>query len=155
MTELEAGDPAPDFHLPADDGGPITLGGLRGGKIVLFFYPRDDSETCAAEAAAFDRLRAQFLKAGTQIIGISPDSLASHARFKRKRQLALTLVSDERRAVIEAWGAWREKRLYGRVFMGVERTTALIDSRGVIARIWRKVRVKGHAEQVLAAARAL
>ncbi|MGO8835576.1 MAG: peroxiredoxin [Roseiarcus sp.] len=155
MTQLEAGDPAPDFTLPAGAAEPISLHALRGSKIVLYFYPKDDTEACTAEAVAFNRLRDQFVKAGTQIIGISPDSLASHARFKRKRQLALALASDEARTVIEAYGVWREKSLYGRKYMGVERTTALIDAHGAIVRIWRKVRVRGHAEEVLAAAQAL
>lgn len=155
MTQLEMGDPAPDFRLPAGAAEPISLQALRGSKIVLYFYPRDDTPTCTAEAIAFNGLRAKFVKAGAQIIGISTDSLESHARFKRKRRLALTLASDEARAVVDAYGVWREKTLYGRKYMGVERTTVLIDANGAIARIWRKVRVRGHAEEVLAAARAL
>lgn len=155
MSELKAGDPAPDFQLPTDGAEPVRLGALRGSKVVLYFYPSDDSETCTKEALAFDGLRRQFLKAGAQIIGVSPDSALSHAKFKRKRALGLTLAADESRKAIEAYGVWREKTLYGRTYMGVERTTVLIDGEGVIARIWRKVRIKGHAEEVLAAARAL
>jgi thioredoxin-dependent peroxiredoxin len=155
MTQLVEGDPAPDFSLPADAGGSISLRAMRGSKIVLYFYPKDDSGLCVDEAIAFNGLRAKFIKADTQIIGISPDSTATHSKFKRKRGLELTLASDESRSVLEAYGVWREKSLYGRRYMGVERTTVLVDAEGVIARVWRKVRVAGHAEQVLAAARAL
>jgi len=155
MTLLETGDQAPDFLLPTGAAETISLHALRGSKIVLYFYPKDDTSGCAAEAIAFNSLRAQFVKAGTQIIGISPDSLASHAKFKRKRGLDLALASDEAKTVLEAYGVWKEKSMFGRKFMGVERTTILIDAKGVIARIWRKVRVPGHADQVLAAARAL
>jgi peroxiredoxin Q/BCP len=155
MTQLAAGDPAPDFSLPADAGGSVSLHAMRGSKIVLYFYPKDDSGLCVGEAIAFNNLRIQFIKAETQVIGISPDSTASHTKFKRKRGLRLTLASDESRTVLEAYGVWKEKSLYGRRYMGVERTTVLIDAEGAIARVWRKVRVAGHAEQVLAAARAL
>lgn len=155
MTQLEAGDQAPDFRLPAGAAEPISLHALRGSKIVLYFYPKDDTGGCTAEAIAFDGLRAQFAQAGTQIIGISPDSLASHARFKRKHRLGLALASDEAKTMLEAYGVWKEKSLYGRKYMGVERTTMLIDANGAIARIWRKVKVPGHAGEVLAAARAL
>ena len=155
MTSLAAGDAAPDFDLPADPGGSISLRALRGSKVVLYFYPRDDSGSCITEAAAFNDRRVQFIEAGAQIIGISPDSVISHAKFKRKRELVLTLASDESRTVLEAYGVWKEKSLYGRRYIGLERTTLLIDAGGVIAHIWRKVRVVGHVEQVLAAARAL
>jgi thioredoxin-dependent peroxiredoxin len=155
MTQLEAGDRAPDFSLPAGGPEPISLHALRGSKIVLYFYPKDDTDACSAEAIAFNGLRPEFAQAGAQIIGISPDSLASHAKFKRKRGLDLALASDEDRGVLEAYGVWKERSMYGRKFMGVERTTMLIDADGAIARIWRKVRVRGHAEEVLAAARAL
>jgi peroxiredoxin Q/BCP len=155
MTQLEAGGQAPDFNLPAGAAEPISLHALRGRKIVLYFYPKDDTDGCAAEAIAFNGLRAEFAQAGAQIIGISPDSLASHAKFKRKRGLDLTLASDEARTMLEAYGVWKEKSMYGRKFMGVQRTTMLIDANGAIARIWRNVRVPGHAREVLAAARAL
>lgn len=155
MSELKAGDRAPDFLLPAGGGATISLAALRGSKIVLYFYPSDDTETCTKEAIAFNQLRHQFMKCGTQVIGVSPDTLASHEKFKRKRQLALTLAADEAKSAIQAYGVWKEKTLYGRTYMGVERTTLLIDGEGVIARIWRKVRVNGHAEEVLAAAQAL
>jgi peroxiredoxin Q/BCP len=155
MTQLAEGDQAPDFSLPTDAGGSISLRAMRGSKIVLYFYPKDDSGLCVDEAIAFNGLRAQFIKAKTQVVGISPDSTTNHVKFKRKRGLELTLASDESRTVLEAYGVWKEKTLYGRRYMGVERTTVLIDGEGAIARLWRKVRVAGHAEQVLAAARAL
>jgi peroxiredoxin Q/BCP len=154
-AQRQAGDQAPDFSLPAGAAEPISLGALKGSKIVLYFYPKDDTDACTAEAIAFNRLRAQFRRAETQIVGISPDSVASHDKFKRKYGLALALASDETKAVIEAYGIWREKSMFGRKYMGVERTTVLIDRDGKIARIWRKVRVPGHAEDVLEAARAL
>lgn len=154
-AELQAGDRAPDFGLSTGAGAPLNLPGLRGTKVVLYFYPKDDTEACTAEAVAFNGLRAQFARAQTRIIGISPDSAARHDKFKRKHGLALTLASDEARTTIEAYGVWGEKSMFGRKYMGVERTTVLIDRQGVIARIWRKVRVPGHAEDVLAAARAL
>jgi thioredoxin-dependent peroxiredoxin len=154
-AQLEAGDKAPDFNLPGDAGEALSLRKAKGGKLVLYFYPKDDTEACTAEAIAFNGLRAQFAKAGTQIFGISPDSIKSHEKFKRKHGLELTLAADEGRAALEAYGVWKEKSLYGRKYMGVERTTILIDGKGAIARIWRKVRVRGHAEEVLEAARAL
>ena len=150
-AQLEAGDKAPDFSLPGDGGEPVSLRKARGGKIVLYFYPKDDTEACTAD----NGLRAQFAEAGAKIFGISPDSVKSHEKFKRKHGLELTLAADEGRAALDAYGVWKEKSLYGRKYMGVERTTVLIDAKGVRARIWRKVRVRGHAEEVLAAARAL
>jgi len=151
----QAGDQAPDFSLPIGKAGPLRLGAFKGSNVVLYFYPTDDTETCTAEAIAFSGLRAEFTRAHTEVIGISPDSLASHDKFKRKHKLALTLASDETKATIEAYGVWREKTLFGRKYMGVERTTVLIDRRGRIARVWRKVRLRGHVEEVLEAARAL
>lgn len=155
MTQLEAGDQAPDFSLPAGTPHPISLHALRGSKIVLYFYPKDDTSGCTAEAIAFNGLRAQFAQAGARIIGISPDSLASHDKFKRKHGLDLALASDEAKTMLEAYGVWKEKSMYGRKYMGVERTTMLIDANGAIVRIWRNVKVPGHAEEVLKAARAL
>lgn len=152
---LTEGAPAPDFSLPTDGGGSLTLSGLRGRKIVLFAYPKDDTETCTKEAIAFDGLRQDFAAAGTEIIGISPDPVKRHDKFKQKYGLSLPLVADESRAMLDAYGLWVEKSLYGRKYMGVERTTFLIDKDGKIARIWSKVKVAGHAEEVLAAARAL
>jgi peroxiredoxin Q/BCP len=154
-AQLQAGDQAPDLTLPTGPGETIRLHALKGRKVVLYFYPKDDTEGCTAEAIAFNAQRAAFDKAGAQIIGISPDSLPAHEKFKRKHALALTLASDEARTVLEAYGVWKEKAMYGRKFMGVERTTVLVDPEGRIARIWRKVRVPGHVDEVLKAVRAL
>jgi peroxiredoxin Q/BCP len=152
---LDIGDAAPDFELPADDGESASLRRLRGKTIVLYFYPKDDTSGCTAEAIAFNALRAKFDAAGAVVLGVSPDSAASHAKFKRKHDLKLTLAADERRATLEAYDVWRQKSLYGRRYMGVERATFLIDATGRIARVWRKVKVPGHAEEVLAAVEAL
>ncbi len=122
---------------------------------MLYFYPQDDTQTCTAEAIAFNALRAQFAAVGAKIVGVSPDSIASHERFKKKHRLGFALAADEGHEALEAYGVWREKTLFGRNYMGVERTTVLIDAEGRIARIWRKVRTPGHAEQVLQAAREL
>jgi len=152
---LNEGIPAPDFTLPTDGGGSLTLSGLRGHKVVLYAYPQDDTTSCTNEALSFDALRDDFAAAGTTVIGISPDSVKRHDKFKQKYGLKLTLVSDEERKAIEAYGLWVEKQMYGRHYMGVERSTFLIDDTGKIVRVWAKVRVKGHAEEVLAAAREL
>jgi peroxiredoxin Q/BCP len=153
--QLSVGDKAPDFDLHDDAGGDLRLADLKGQAVALYFYPQDDTETCTAEAISFNALRAKFEAAGARIVGVSPDSVASHQRFKKKHQLALSLAADENRKAIEAYGVWREKTLFGRTYMGVERSTFLIDRDGAIARIWRKVRTRGHAEQVLEAAKAL
>ena len=155
MGERAVGDRAPDFDLPTDGGDRVRLSELRGTKIVLYFYPKDDTETCTAEAVAFNALWPKFRAAGVEIVGVSPDTPASHQRFKAKHELALTLAADEDAAAIRAYGAWRAKQMFGRKFMGVERTTLLIGRDGKIARIWRKVRTPGHAEEVLRAAGAL
>lgn len=152
---LTEGDLAPDFTLPTDGGGSLTLSGLRGRKVVLYAYPKDDTEACTKEAIAFNGLRKEFAASGTEIVGISPDPAKRHDRFKQKYDLAIPLVADETRAMLEAYGLWVEKSMYGRKYMGVERTTFLIDKDGRIARIWPKVKVAGHAEEVLAAAQAL
>lgn len=154
MAELEVGDDAPHFTLP-EGGGTVRLTELRGKIVVLFFYPQDDTPTCTAEAIDFSRLKASFEKAGAVVLGISPDSLKKHAKFASKHGLATPLVADEAREAIEAYGVWAEKSMFGRKYMGVVRTTVLIDREGRIARIWRKVRVPGHAAEVLAAAEAL
>ena len=154
-AQLQAGDQAPDLTLPIAPGETVRLRDLKGRKVVLYFYPKDDTEGCTAEAIAFNAQRAEFDKAGAQIIGISPDSLPSHEKFKRKHALTLTLASDEARTALEAYGVWKEKAMYGRKFMGVERTTVLVDPEGRVARIWRKVRVPGHIDEVLKAVRAL
>jgi peroxiredoxin Q/BCP len=151
--ELGVGDKAPDFDLPDDAGGRLRLSNFKGRKLVLYFYPKDDTEACTAEAIAFNRLKAKFRAAGAEILGVSPDSVASHLKFKKKHALGLALGADEDNATLLAYGVWREKSMFGHRFMGVERSTFLIDSKGVIARIWRKVRTPGHAEQVLEAAK--
>lgn len=155
IVAAEEGWPAPDFELPTDGGGDVRLSALRGGKVVVYFYPADDTEGCTVEAVNFTKHLADFEKAGTTIIGVSPDSAKSHDRFKAKHKLALVLAADVDRKVIERYGLWGEKMMFGRKYMGVERATFLIDRDGRIARAWRKVRVKGHVEDVLAAAREL
>ncbi|SEK28147.1 peroxiredoxin Q/BCP [Bosea lupini] len=152
---LSEGIQAPDFTLPTDGGGSLTLSSLRGGKVVLYAYPEDNTTSCTNEALSFNALLDDFAAAGTTVIGISPDSVKSHDKFKQKYDLKLTLVSDEERKPIEAYGLWVEKQMYGRHYMGVERSTFLIDEAGKVVRVWAKVRVKGHAEAVLAAVREL
>jgi thioredoxin-dependent peroxiredoxin len=149
------GDKAPDFELPTDGGGALKLGKLKGTAVVLYFYPKDDTSGCTAEAKDFSRLAAQFRKAGVEVVGVSPDSVESHAKFRRKYDLAVRLAADADKAVANAYGVWVEKSMYGRKYMGVERATFLIDKAGRIARTWRKVKVPGHAEEVLAAVKAL
>ncbi|UVF17769.1 peroxiredoxin [Microvirga terrae] len=152
---LTIGSNAPAFSLPATDGRQISLESLKGRKVVLYFYPKDDTSGCTLEARAFQALKAEFADADTEIVGVSPDSLKSHDRFRAKYGLAFPLASDEAKAMLEAYGVWVEKSMYGRKYMGVERTTVLIDRDGRIARVWNKVKVAGHAEEVLEAARAL
>lgn len=152
---LQVGDLAPAFTLPRDGGGTVSLADLKGRKVVLYAYPKDDTESCTKEAVAFNGLHAEFAAAGAEIIGISPDPIKRHDRFKQKYALAFPLVADEARAVLENYGIWVEKSMYGRKYMGVERTTFLIDEDGRIARIWPKVKVAGHAEEVLTAVRAM
>ena len=151
----EAGDPAPPFDLQIDPENRVSLKDFLGKKLALYFYPKDDTSGCTAEAIAFNGLRKDFDKAGTAILGVSPDSVKSHAKFKAKHGLDLELAADEDKAMLEAYGVWVEKSMYGRKYMGVERSTFLIGPDGRIARVWRKVKVPGHAEEVLAAARAL
>lgn len=155
MSTLKEGDMAPDFSLPTDSGGNASLSAVKGRKAVVYFYPKDDTSGCTKEAIAFTGLKGAFDEAETDIIGISADSVARHDKFKAKHALAVTLASDESRAAIEAYGVWVEKSMYGRKYMGIDRSTFLIDRDGRIARIWRKVKVAGHAEEVLEAARAL
>ena len=155
MTELVEGDTAPDFELPGDGGGTVQLADLRGQFVVLFFYPRNGTETCTAESIDFSRLVPQLAAAGAVVIGISPDSPKKHDEFKAKHGLLHRLASDETRRTIEAYGVWGEKTQFGRRYMGVIRSTFLIDRDGTIARVWRKVRVKGHADEVLQAVRGL
>jgi peroxiredoxin Q/BCP len=149
------GEVAPDFDLPTDGGGQVRLSSLRGRKVVLYFYPADDTEGCTIEAVNFTAHLSEFEKAGAAVIGVSPDSPKSHDRFKAKHNLTLVLAADVDRKVIERYGLWAEKTMFGRKYMGVERATFLIVPDGRIARTWRKVRVKVHVEEVLAAARQL
>ena len=155
MTELSPGQDAPQFELPRDGGGMLTLSALRGKAVVLYFYPKDDTSGCTAEAIDFSALKADFEKAGAVVIGMSPDSAKKHDKFKAKHGLSVDLVADEERKAIEAYGVWAEKSMYGRKYMGVERTTFLIDRDGKIAKVWPKVKVPGHAAEVLEAVRAL
>lgn len=152
---LSEGSPAPDFSLPVDGGGTITLSALKGKPAVVYFYPKDDTSGCTKEAIGFSCLMPDFEKAGVTVIGISPDSVKSHEKFRAKHDLAITLAADEERSAIEAFGVWVEKSMYGKAYMGVDRSTFLIAPDGTIAKVWRKVKVPGHAEEVLKAAQAL
>jgi peroxiredoxin Q/BCP len=152
---LQAGDPAPDFTLPRDGKGEISFGAFKGKTLVLYFYPKDDTSGCTAEAIAFNGLAKEFAAAGAAVVGASPDPVKAHDKFRDKYELGFPLVSDESKQLLEAYGVWVEKSMYGRKYMGVERATFLIGPDGRIARIWRKVKVPGHAEEVLAAAKAL
>ncbi|OCP37588.1 peroxiredoxin [Ensifer sp. LC163] len=155
MAGLTPGDLAPDFTLPRNGGGTIALSALRGRPVVLFFYPKDDTKSCTLEAISFTALAPEFAAAGVELIGISPDSVKRHDRFAKKHDLAVTLAADEEKSVINAYGLWVEKSLYGRKYMGVERSTFLIATDGRIARVWEKVKVNGHANEVLEAAKEL
>jgi peroxiredoxin Q/BCP len=152
---VQDGDKAPDFDLPTESGDTIKLSALKGKPVVVYFYPKDDTSGCTAEAKDFTRLAAGFRKAGVEVIGISPDSPESHRKFASKHDLQVRLAADADKAVANAYGVWVEKSMYGRKYMGVERSTFLIDKAGRVARSWRKVMVTGHADEVLAAAKAL
>jgi peroxiredoxin Q/BCP len=155
MPVPKEGSVAPDFDLPANDGGRVMLSALRGRPVVLYFYPQDNTETCTLEAIDFSAAAKDFEAAGAALIGLSPDSVKSHERFRAKHRLGITLASDPDLKVIKRYGLWTEKTMFGRTFMGVERATFLIGADGKIARIWRKVRIKGHVQEVLAAVRGL
>lgn len=146
---LEEGDPAPVFALPAEDGGHLALRDFRGRWVVLYFYPKDDTEGCTIEAKEFSDLASAFEKQNAVVIGISPDSVKSHDKFRCKHDLKVRLASDEEKVAANAYGVWVEKKMYGRTFMGVERATFLISPKGRLERIWRKVSAKGHAAEVL------
>lgn len=152
---ISATDIAPDFTLPRDGGGLVTLSSFRPGKVVLYFYPKDDTSGCTLEAQDFTARLADFTATGTTVIGLSKDSVAAHDKFCRKYGLGVILVSDEGGQICEDYGVWREKSMYGKTYMGIERTTVLIDGTGRVARVWSKVSVKGHADEVLTAAREL
>lgn len=152
---LNPGDPAPDFTLAGSDGNPVSLSDLRDKKVVIYFYPKDDTPGCTTEAIAFTQQKAAFDASNAVVLGVSKDSVRRHENFAKKHDLTVTLLSDEAGAVIEKYGVWIEKSLYGRKYMGIERATFLIDAKGVIRQIWHKVKVKGHAEEVLAAVQSL
>ena len=151
----EISQPAPDFTLPVTGGGEISLSDLRGKAVVLYFYPRDDTPGCPKEAVGFSEHLEAFADAGAVVFGVSRDTMAKHDRFAAKHTLTVPLLADIDGAVTEAYGVWVEKNMYGKKSMGIERATYLIDASGNIARIWRKVKVAGHVEEVLDAVRAL
>jgi peroxiredoxin Q/BCP len=150
-----AGDKVPDFKLATDTGTDISRASLKGQPFVLYFYPRDDTSGCTRQAMDFTAAAAKFARAGVQVVGVSKDSLASHEKFRAKHKLKLTLASDPDIEAARAFGVWGEKSLYGRKYMGVERATFLVDAGGKVAEAWRKVKVPGHVEAVLAAAKKL
>lgn len=153
--ELAPGDRTPAFKLLTDDSGEISTTSLKGKPYVLYFYPKDDTSGCTKEAIAFSEARKKFDAAGVTVIGISKDTIASHAKFRTKHKLKVTLASDADIVTAKAYGVWVEKSLYGRRYMGMDRATFLVDAKGVVRQVWRKVKVAGHVEAVLAAARAL
>jgi peroxiredoxin Q/BCP len=152
---IEPGQPAPDFTLPDQHGQPVSLSQLRGTPVVLYFYPKDDTPGCTKEACAFRDARADYEGAGAKVIGISPDTAASHRKFAEKYQLPFTLVADPEKRACQAYGVWKEKTLYGKKSMGVERTTFVIDGAGIIRKIFPRVKVDGHSELVLDALESL
>jgi peroxiredoxin Q/BCP len=151
MAELQPGDAAPDFDLPTDGAGRVTLAELKGSSVVLYFYPKDDTSGCTSEAIGFSEMRQQFDDAGAVVIGVSKDSPSSHDKFKSKHELTIKLASDESGEMLERYGVWVEKSMYGRKYMGIDRATFLIGPDGAIKRIWRKVKVPGHVAEVLKA----
>jgi peroxiredoxin Q/BCP len=155
QTMPEAGQPAPDFTLPQDGGNPVTLSALRPKPVVLFFYPKDDTPGCTIENKDFTAMRADFDAAGAVVLGVSKDSVDKHAKFRGKHDLSVILLSDAEGDVCESYGVWGEKKMYGKTFMGITRATFLIAPDGTVAQVWPKVKVEGHAEEVLAAVRAL
>jgi peroxiredoxin Q/BCP len=152
---IEVGDKAPDFSLPTDGGGKVDSKKLRGKKVVVYFYPKDDTPGCTREACGFRDNLPNFRKVDAEIIGVSKDSVSRHDKFKAKYELPFTLAADEDGKVCEAFGVWVEKSNYGKKYMGIERSTFLIDGKGVVRNVWRKVKVDGHVDQVLAAARTI
>ena len=150
MTDLTEGSKAPALDLPTDDGGRFNLANAKG-PVVIFFYPKADTPGCTTEASDFSALKTDFDQAGATVVGVSRDPIKKLARFRAKHDLSVVLASDEGGDVTEAWGVWVEKQLYGRTYMGVERATVLIGADGRISRVWRKVSVRGHAAEVLAA----
>jgi peroxiredoxin Q/BCP len=154
-TELAVGAKAPDFKLPRDGGETVSLSDFKGRKLVIYFYPRADTPGCTQESIEFSQLKPEFLKAEAEVIGVSGDPLKAQDAFKKKHDLTVGLLSDETHSMLEAYGVWGEKSMYGRTFLGITRTTVLIGADGRIARIWPKVKVKGHAAEVLKAAQSM
>ena len=154
MSTVAVGSPAPDFTLPTDQG-EVSLAALRGKPVVVYFYPKDNTPGCTKEAIGFSCLADEFGKAGAVVIGISPDSAEKHGKFRAKHQLTVALASDPEHKVAESYGAWGEKSLYGKKYFGIVRSTFLVDANGTVAKVWPKVKVEGHAEEVLAAVKAL
>lgn len=154
-SPLTPGALAPDFDLPRDGGERVALTHFSGRPVIVFFYPKDDTPACTNEAISFSALSDQFAALNAVLIGISADNVKSHDKFIKKHNLNVILGADEEKSVLEAYGVWKEKSIYGKTYMGIERTTFLIDGNGKIARIWEKVKVAGHAEDVLAAVKAL
>ena len=152
---VQTGDKAPDFKLPTDGDGTCALSDFAGKPLILYFYPRDDTPGCTTEAQGFRDAMPDFAKCGAAIVGVSKDTVKKHDRFKAKHDLNFALISDEEGTLCEAYGVWVEKNLYGRKYMGIERATFLIDGTGKVSDVWRKVRVKGHVDKVLAAVQAL
>jgi peroxiredoxin Q/BCP len=148
---LDVGDKAPDFTMPTDGAGSVTLSKLKGKKVILYFYPKDDTSGCTAEACQFRDMFPRFKKSDAVVIGVSRDSVAKHDKFKKKYELPFTLGSDEDGKVTEAYGVWVEKSMYGRKYMGIERATFLIDEKGKIQQVWHKVKVPGHGDEVMKA----
>lgn len=154
-TKVSEGDVAPDFTLPTDGGGSVTLSALQGKPVIVYFYPKDDTSGCTKEAIGFSEAKDDFDGLGATIIGISPDSAAKHDKFIAKYDLTIQLAADEEKEVAEDYGVWVEKSMYGKKYMGVERSTFLVAGDGTIAKAWRKVKVPGHVDEVLAATKAL
>jgi peroxiredoxin Q/BCP len=154
-TELKVGDKAPAFSLPRDDGGKVSLTEFKGRKLVIYFYPRADTPGCTRESIDFSRLKADFAKAGADVLGVSADPVKAQDAFKKKHDLTVGLLSDETHEMLKAYGAWGKKSMYGKTFMGITRSTFLIGADGRVAHIWPKVKVEGHAADVLEAAKAL
>jgi thioredoxin-dependent peroxiredoxin len=154
-TELAEGAKAPPFELPKDGGGTLSLKDFKGKNLVVYFYPKADTPGCTKESIDFSRLRNEFLKSNTEILGVSGDPVTAQDKFKKKHNLKVSLLSDETHKMLDAYGVWGKKSMYGKTFMGIVRTTVLIGPDGRIARIWPKVKVEGHAAEVLAAAKAL
>lgn len=152
---IEPGKKAPDFTLSSDDGGKIKLSALKGQPVVLYFYPRDDTPGCTREACAFRDQKSALAKLGAKVLGVSADTLESHGKFRAKFDLNFPLLADEDHKVAEKYGAWREKNLYGKISMGIQRSTYLIDAEGKVARVWKKVNVDGHDVEVISAIKEL